>query len=214
VTEHDTNWLDRIPLDAISIAVMAASMFLDGAYLRRYAYANFFGLLCAYVLNCVADVAVNKLTREFVKQRMKQLGKAKRRLTWVLLCFAFASFYFTTVFSWREASLKMPGEPNWLLWSMATFAPTILAGLGLAEAMNARPRTTTKKEPEPEEEETPIEWTPATKDDALRVTAGMNGQTESLTVEELEKRLAADYKTWDLSRSSKYRWLQEIKKAH
>ena len=137
MNDNNTSWLDRVPLDAISIAVMVASMFLDGAYLRRFAYVGAFGTICAYTLNCVADLAVNKLTREFVRQRMGNLGKWRGRLVFVLLLFAFASFYYTSVFSWREASLQMPDEPNWLLWSIATFAPTVLAGLGVAEALRA-----------------------------------------------------------------------------
>ena len=157
MSEQDTSWLDKIPLDAISIAVMVASMFLDGAYLRRFAYVGWFGLVCAYTLNCVADLAVNKLTREFVRQRLGNPGKWKRRLTWVLLLFAFASFYFTTVFSWREASLQIPDEPPWLLWSIASFAPTVLAGLGIAQALRDGSFTTRTSKTKSSTSETPAE---------------------------------------------------------
>ena len=150
MNEQNTSWLDKIPLDAISIAVMVASMFLDGAYLRRFAYDNWFGLVCAYTLNCVADLAVNKLTREFVRQGLGSQGKRKRPMMGALLFFAFGSFYFTAVFSWREASLQMPLEPGWLLWSIALFAPSILAGLGIAEALKAGRYTASTSEPKAE----------------------------------------------------------------
>ena len=192
MSDNNTSWLDRVPLDAISIAVMIASMFLDGAYLRRFAYGGWFGTLCAYTLNCVADLAVNKLTREFVRLRLTNLGKWRGRLTFALLLFAFSSFYYTSVFSWREASLQMPNEPNWLLWSIATFAPTTLAGLGVAEALRGKRATSTKvaakaptvaaPEPEPKPIEPPVALEPVkiAKPERLERLVEVYGSTPKL----------------------------------
>jgi DNA-binding transcriptional ArsR family regulator len=131
------NWLDKLPLDVISIVVMVASVFLDGRYLTRYSYEGAIGAIFGYAFNFVADIAVNKLSNVFVRLLQGRQGKWARKLTWLLVPFWLASFYFTLVFSWREASLQQPSEPQWLHWSIAAFAPTLLTACGLAEALRA-----------------------------------------------------------------------------
>ena len=150
-------WLDRYGLWLMSILISLAFAALDGRYLRAYMFDGPLGEVCAYTGNFLIDLSGEFLAYEFTRhQRDTVQGKArdrKRALSWVLFVGELGLLYFAVVFSWRQATLLMPGEPAWMRWSIALFAQVALLLLGVANALRdvqlAKPREATPEPPEP-----------------------------------------------------------------
>lgn len=128
------NWLW-----GLSLVVMIASSGLDGRYVRSWMYDGWLGALCGYGLNFAIDVGSEILSYEYIRHRQDvREGRERdrrRRLSALLLLGQFGLIYFGVVFSWRQLSLVLPGEPSWLLWSGAAFSQFALVFLGIAQAL-------------------------------------------------------------------------------
>ena len=136
-------WWDKWGLWGISILISLCFAGLDGRYLRSYMFDGPLGDVMAYTGNFLIDLSSEYMIYEFTKhQRDTVEGKArdrKRLLSWSLLIGALSLLYFALVFSFRQASLIKPGEPPWLLWSIAAFAQVALLLLGIAGALRDYP---------------------------------------------------------------------------
>lgn len=149
------DWMKRNILLIASLIVMFLSIGGDGRYIRSYQFAGWFGAVLGYGLNFSVDGTTELLAYEAARHfRDVARGKARIRKRWMaamLVVGQLAMVYFAVVFSYRQYSLTLPNEPNWLRWSMAALAPAALTLLGIAQAlrldMGTERKRTTRVEP-------------------------------------------------------------------
>ncbi len=148
-------WLDRNALWLLSIVIMIASNGGDGRYIRGWQIAGAVGFVLGYGLNLAVDAVQEILAYEFTRHWMDtQQGAArtrKRALSLLLIVGQFGLIYFAIVFAYRQFSLLRPDEPQWLRWSMASFAPAALMFLGVAQALRTQQQGERKpRKPKPQ----------------------------------------------------------------
>jgi len=135
---------------AISMLISLAFAGLDGRYLRSYMFVGWLGDVMAYTGNFLIDLSSEFLVYEWTRhQRDTVAGAArdrKRSLSWGLMIGAGGLLYFALIFSYRQAVLLKPDEPDLYRWSVAAFAQFALLWLGWANALRDFPETQTSKE--------------------------------------------------------------------
>jgi len=148
MTERLGRWLNRWGLWAISMLISLAFAGLDGRYLRSYMFVGWLGDVMAYTGNFLIDLSSEFLVYEWTRhQRDTVAGAArdrKRSLSWGLMIGAGGLLYFALIFSYRQAVLLKPDEPDLYRWSVAAFAQFALLWLGWANALRDYPTKITK----------------------------------------------------------------------
>ena len=192
MTKRLRAWAERNFLWLASILIALAFAGLDGRYLRSYMFDGWLGDVCAYTGNFLIDLSSEYLTYEFTRhQRDTTEGRArdrKRLISWILLIGALGLLYFALVFSYRQASLLRPGEPDWLRWSIASFAQVALMLIGVANALRDYPApkapkaqgNATKAIPEAMPEEAPEPQTVITEPFACEICGRSFAKQNSL----------------------------------
>jgi hypothetical protein len=153
MTERLGRWINRWGLWVISMLISLAFAGLDGRYLRSYMFAGWLGDVMAYTGNFLIDISSEFLVYEWTRhQRDTITGAArnrKRALSWGLLIGAGGLLYFALIFSYRQAVLLKPSEPDLYRWSVAAFAQFALLWLGWANALRDFPAKSAKSERAP-----------------------------------------------------------------
>jgi hypothetical protein len=133
----------------VAIVISIASSPGDGGYLARFLPAAF-----AYGFNFAVDAATELAGYAFVTiQRDGSVSKRRRWLSWLLLPFQFGMLYYAIVFAHAEFATTQPDTAPYLLWSLASFGPAALTGLGIAQAVIDTKKRTRKSNTEPKQSE-------------------------------------------------------------
>ena len=145
------SWCVRNRLWLVSVFISIASAPGDGGYLTRFVPAAF-----AYTWNFAVDAATELIGYAFVAiQKDGRISAGRKRLSWLLIPFQFGLLYYAIVFAHAEFATQRPDTAPYLLWSLASFGPAALTGLGIAQAVtDTKPtkrtsETGTESEPEP-----------------------------------------------------------------
>lgn len=178
--ERIGRWVNRWGLWVISILLSLAFAGLDGRYLRSYMFVGPLGDVMAYTGNFLVDMSSEFLVYEWTRhQRDTVEGKArdrKRAMSWVLLIGSFGLLWFALIFSYRQAVLLKPDEPDLYRWSVAAFAQVALLLLGAANALRDFPGKSTKSARAPRLKD-------ATRNDWRRIYHDLNGNRDGLTAD-------------------------------